>query len=301
MKSDIARLDPLILPKGYNMPKEILTRCGYRCDLCLAYKDNIKKNDQRQFLSDTWHKIYGFRIPADEIYCEGCITTNDSNIKLIDKGCPVRPCVIEKGLENCSQCDDYPCDKFNQRKVVNEDLIKDKNITVSRKEYSRCIKPYENEKRIDKIRNNNFPFSRLLNPELIPDNDNISRFIDSDNVKKSWANLMSYIKKYYELDCKIVFGGKKYGWAVQYKRGKKTIMTLFPERKSFTVLLIFGKKELEKINETKQTFSKSVLEKIEKTKQYHDGKWVWLRYKEKRFIEDIIELLKIKRKPDNEQ
>jgi len=103
------------------------------------------------------------------------------------------------------------------------------------------------------------------------------------------------------LNCNLVFGGKKYGWAVQYKRGKKTIMTLFPERKSVTVLLIFGKKELEKINETKQTFSKSVLEKIEKTKQYHDGKLVWLRYKEKGFIEDIIELLKIKRKPDNEQ
>jgi len=50
------------------MPKEILARCGYRCDLCLAHKDNIEQNDQREFLSDTWHKIYGFRIPAKEIY-----------------------------------------------------------------------------------------------------------------------------------------------------------------------------------------------------------------------------------------
>ena len=122
------------------MPKEILTRCGFRCDLCLAYKENIEKDDQREFLSDTWHKIYGFRIPADEIYCEGCILSNNPNIILIDKECPVRPCVIEKGLENCSQCDDYPCDKFNLRKVIYEDLLNEKDLSISKKEYLTCYK-----------------------------------------------------------------------------------------------------------------------------------------------------------------
>ena|SRR3972149_2254800 len=134
------------------MPKEILTRCGYRCDLCLAYKDNIEKDDQRVFLSDTWHKIYGFRIPAEEIYCEGCISSNEPDVKRLDKKCPVRPCVMEKGLENCSQCENYPCDSFNQRKVVYEAFVKD--IDVSKKEYSQCIKPYENKKRLDEIRKN---------------------------------------------------------------------------------------------------------------------------------------------------
>ena len=133
------------------MAAEILTRCGYRCDLCLAYKDNIEKDDQREFLSDTWHKIYGFRIPAEEIYCEGCISSDTP--KLIDENCPVRPCVIERGLENCSQCDDYACDKFDQRKVVYEDWIKEKSL--SRKEYLTGIKPYENKKRLDEIRKNN--------------------------------------------------------------------------------------------------------------------------------------------------
>lgn len=134
------------------MPGEILSRCGYRCDLCLAYKGNIEKDDQRVFLSDTWHKIYGFRIPAGEIYCDGCMSPNGPNVKRIDKNCPVRPCVMDKGLESCWQCDDYPCDKFNQRKVVYEELVKDKNISISEKEYSNCIKPYENKKRIDEIR-----------------------------------------------------------------------------------------------------------------------------------------------------
>lgn len=163
------------------MPKEILTRCGYRCDLCLAYKDNIENDDQREFLSDTWHKIYGFRIPAQEIYCEGCISCDHP--KLIDDNCPVRPCVIKKGIENCSQCKEYPCELFNQRKVIREDFSKDK--IISGKEYSKCIKPYENKKRLDEIRKINYPNSRLLNPELIPDYKSIEQLIEDRQVQNA--------------------------------------------------------------------------------------------------------------------
>lgn len=276
------------------MPKEILTRCGYRCDLCLAYKDNIATDDQREFLSDTWHKIYGFRIPAQEIYCEGCISCD--NPKLIDNECPVRPCVIEKGLENCSQCKDYPCELFNQRKVTYEDFSEGKSL--SRREYLKCIKPYENKKRLDEIRKNNYPYSRLLNPEIIPDYNSLLKFIGNQQIKSEWLNLLTFVDNSYDLDKKILFGGKKYGWAVQYKRSKKTIVTLFPERESFTVLLIFGKSELEKIYDNRALFSETMINKIDSTKQYHDGKWVWIRCTNKNLINDIIELIKIKRKPD---
>jgi len=41
----------------------IITRCGYRCDLCLAYKPNIEAHpENRQILSDGWYKYFGFRI-----------------------------------------------------------------------------------------------------------------------------------------------------------------------------------------------------------------------------------------------
>ena len=276
------------------MPKEILTRCGYRCDLCLAYKDNIETDDQRDFLSDTWHKIYGFRIPAKEIFCEGCISS-DIPI-LIDKSCPVRPCVIEKGLENCSQCKDYPCDIFNQRKVICENFTENK--VISKKEYSKCIKPYENKSRLDEIRRNNYPNSRLLNSEITPDYENIIQFIGNRQVQNTWIDLLTFIDNSFNLDKKILFGGKKYGWAVQYKKSKKTIVTIFPERESFTVLLIFGKSELEKIFDKKEIFSMEIINEIDNTKQYHDGKWVWINYRDNTHINDIKELIKVKRKPD---
>lgn len=281
------------------MRPELLTRCGYRCDLCLAYKDNIEKDDQRTFLSDTWHKIYGFRIQPQEIYCEGCISSNEPDSKLIDKNCPVRPCVIEKGLENCSQCEDYPCDNFNQRKVIYENFAKD--IDMSRKEYSRCVKPYENKKRLDEIRRNNFPFPRLSNPQIRPNNVSILRFIENKKATSNFIDLRSFINDSYNLDRKVIFGGKKYGWSIQYKKGKKTIVTIFPERRNFTVLLIFGKKELEKIDDNKNILSPFIFDKIRNTKQYHDGKWVWLRIGVDNYIDDIIKLIKLKRKPETEQ
>jgi hypothetical protein len=52
--------------------EEIISRCGFRCDLCLAFKPNIEKNHQnQQKLSDGWFKYFGFRIPPDQIICDG--------------------------------------------------------------------------------------------------------------------------------------------------------------------------------------------------------------------------------------
>ncbi|HHW00600.1 MAG TPA: hypothetical protein GXX36_13760 [Clostridiaceae bacterium] len=38
------------------MPGEILSRCGYRYDLCLASRDNVEKDGRRKLLSDGWYK-----------------------------------------------------------------------------------------------------------------------------------------------------------------------------------------------------------------------------------------------------
>ena len=45
----------------------ILMRCGYRCDLCLAYEPNVARNpSNREKLSDGWHKYFGFRLTPAE-------------------------------------------------------------------------------------------------------------------------------------------------------------------------------------------------------------------------------------------
>ncbi len=133
----------------------ILTRCGYRCDLCLAYQPNIENNpSNRKKLSDGWFKYFGFRIPEDRIYCEGCM---EKNPKLIDAECPVRPCVIAKGLENCAPCGDYICKRLKQRIVTYEEIKQKAGTEIPEDDYSSFIRPYENLIRLEELRKSDKP------------------------------------------------------------------------------------------------------------------------------------------------
>jgi len=127
----------------------ILTRCGFRCDLCLAYRPNITAHpENRQKLSDGWFKYFGFRLPPSEICCDGCMADNPP----LDEHCRVRPCVIAKGLDNCATCDQYICDKLADR-LVNYDQVKARLGAEIPDDDRRCfIKPYENEQRLEAIR-----------------------------------------------------------------------------------------------------------------------------------------------------
>lgn len=121
-------------------------RCGYRCDLCLAFRPNVvDRPESREVLSDGWYRYYGFRVPASEIWCDGCMTDDP---ELIDQRCPVRPCVIERGLDNCSQCEQYACEKLALRLVTFDEVEERVGEGISRADYERFIRPYENRRRL---------------------------------------------------------------------------------------------------------------------------------------------------------
>lgn len=112
-KMNVSEIIELIKIKKKPNPKA-MTMCGYKCDLCKAYTKNIKKNDERQELSDVWHKYYGLDIPIDNIVCDGC-RSKKKDAKLIDEECPVRKCVVGSKIEGCFACEDYPCDVYEER------------------------------------------------------------------------------------------------------------------------------------------------------------------------------------------
>jgi hypothetical protein len=130
--------------------KPTLTRCGYRCDLCLAYWPNVTANPaNRQVLSDGWFKYFGFRLPPETICCDGCMAEDP---QLIDRGCPVRPCVIERGLDNCAQCERYVCEKLTERLVIYDEIAARVGTEIPEDDRARFIRPYENKRRLDALR-----------------------------------------------------------------------------------------------------------------------------------------------------
>jgi len=131
------------------MADKILSRCGYRCDLCLAYRPNVVKNDQRVLLSDGWYKYFGFRILPERIICDGCMSPG--NPKLVDTGCPVRPCAIVKGVENCGYCGEYICGKLKERLVSRNEIEEKRGSPIPEEDYDSFVKPYDSKERLDQI------------------------------------------------------------------------------------------------------------------------------------------------------
>lgn len=125
--------------------KEMLARCGYRCDLCAA---RSKDPAVRQKLVDGWRKYFRLqRYTAENVQCDGCL--NDG--KLADINCRVRPCVIEKGIENCAYCDEFPCEKLKAVLCSREGFMS-RFPDISEEDYNLCMRMFESESRLLEIR-----------------------------------------------------------------------------------------------------------------------------------------------------
>ncbi len=128
----------------------ILSRCGFRCDLCLAYRPNIEAQpDNAGLLSDGWQKYFGFRVPPERIVCDGCRAEAGT---LLDQACPVRPCVVSRQLDTCASCGDYPCARLGERLVDGAELSARAGGTISPEDWERFIRPYENKRRLARLR-----------------------------------------------------------------------------------------------------------------------------------------------------
>jgi hypothetical protein len=129
-------------------PNRKLAMCGYCCDMCKAFVLNIKKKDERNALSEYWKDYYDLDLSPENISCEGCRCTK-ANAHRIDDSCPVRSCVLDKEIIDCSECEEYPCDTFLSRKGLNyEEAYQIKKIDVA--EYYDFLCAFDNKSRLDR-------------------------------------------------------------------------------------------------------------------------------------------------------
>ena len=81
--------------------KALAAPCGLYCGVCgvyIAHRDNNLKFKER--LTEVYW------VGVDDIKCRGCLS--DELFKYCE-ACAIRSCVLEKGIEGCHQCDDFPC------------------------------------------------------------------------------------------------------------------------------------------------------------------------------------------------
>jgi hypothetical protein len=132
-----------------NQAKTLLSRCGFRCDLCLAYQPNIEVNPaNRHLLVYGWGKYFGINIQPEEISCPGCLSDGPT----MDSNCPVRPCARSRGFATCAQCGDYICQHLAERIVTCSEIQQKTGEDIPLEDYLLFIRPYENGPRLEALR-----------------------------------------------------------------------------------------------------------------------------------------------------
>jgi hypothetical protein len=127
--------------------EEIQTLCGYRCDLCQFYIKNIESQKDKERVSQEFNRIFGYNVQPEDVECVGC--KNEG--KHADPDCPVRPCALEKGVENCAHCSEFICDRLKERINFTEEFLRDNKKPLSDKDFQSYIKPYQSKERMLKI------------------------------------------------------------------------------------------------------------------------------------------------------
>jgi hypothetical protein len=85
--------------------------CGLDCSNCNAYKATVNNDNLlRQETAEKWTKEYNHDFKPEEINCLGCNSQGPYIEHCFE--CPYRLCAKEKGLTNCGQCEQYPCEKI---------------------------------------------------------------------------------------------------------------------------------------------------------------------------------------------
>lgn len=113
-----------------------------------------------------------------------------------------------------------------------------------------------------------------------------------------WNKLVAGIDSLYEMDRTWNKGFGDWIYEYKYRRGGKTLCTFYAKQGIANILITLGKAEREKVELKREDFSPLLLTLYDETKTYHDGKWLWIPIDEVLSMDDIINILKIKRRPN---
>ena len=113
------------------MATKKIAYCGDNCSYCPKYSANLIGS--RKELKDVaiLMKKVGWRYNLDDpekMKCEGC-----QDVEECEYG--VKECCIEKNVENCGKCVDYPCSKIENAFEITERNVEKFKKILSKEEY----------------------------------------------------------------------------------------------------------------------------------------------------------------------
>ena len=138
---------------------------------------------------------------------------------------------------------------------------------------------------------------RLTDPTFPPTPDQVESWLGK-RAGGFWVRVADWIARNYPgvFEPEWLFGGKKHGWALRYKKSKP-LCTFVPEKGRFQLLIVFGAGERAKVEAIRAELSERTRADYDAATVYHDGKWLLLPVNRKEAVADIERLLSLKRRP----
>lgn len=136
---------------------------------------------------------------------------------------------------------------------------------------------------------------RLTDKSEAPDDRTIRDWVGSDAFVQ-WSALRDWIDTGYPgvFTPDWIYGGKKHGWSLRYKKSK-AFCTLLPEYRAFSVVVVLGGAEREKVEARRDVFSHRLMGLYDAAETYHDGKWLKIGVSSPTDLKDVTDLLTLKR------
>lgn len=130
----------------------------------------------------------------------------------------------------------------------------------------------------------------------MPSITEIRDFIGSS--KQLWDELIEYIETTYMTKPQISYSScsAQPGWNIKYKKGGKSLCTLYPMDDYFIALVVVGNKEEDQVKIGMETgqFTLYLKELYDKTSYSKIGRWLMIEVKDEEILRDIKRLLEIR-------
>ena len=85
---------------------------------------------------------------------------------------------------------------------------------------------------------------------------------------------------------------------LKFRRGGKTVLTIYIRDGRYDFLVIFGKAEREAFEAERAAFPQAIQDVYDSSKTYHDGKWMTIPVADMETLEAVKGLIMIKKKPN---
>lgn len=122
----------------------------------------------------------------------------------------------------------------------------------------------------------------------------ISKYINN----KLFEQFFHYINEEYKALSKIEYSKDSYaqGWNIKLRKGGKSLCVIYPKKQYFTVLVVVGKKEKEKVEIILPSLSKEIQEIYVNTIEGNGQRWLMIDLvSDNELYYDVLKLIKIRR------